>query len=409
MNLPNTRVSFDLIIVGAGPAGLSFARSMADTGLQVALVERQDEASIADPAFDGREIALTQTSIGQLRRLGIWQHIEASAISPLRDAAVENGHGRSLLQIDHRLGNHTELGMLVANHQIRRAAYRAVREQLNVTWFCGTAVKAIDTHADRARVRLDDGTELDAALVVAADSRFSETRRLLGIPARSVDFGKTMLVCNMDHSEPHAHVARECFEFGYTAALLPRNGNSSSVVITQRGEDIARLMAMDATEFVRTIEGLLHYRLGTMRLSSTRHAYPLVAVYADRFVGQRYAVLGDAAVGMHPVTAHGFNFGLSGQALLTAEIRDALRRGRDIGNAEGLARYQSRHRRATLPLYLTTNAIAKLFTDDRLPARFARDTALRVADRLSPFKRAVAGTLTRGSARGALTRIRPAP
>jgi len=146
-----------------------------------------------------------------------------------------------------------------------------------------------------------------------------------------------------------------------------------------------------------------------MRLSSTRHAYPLVAVYADRFVGPRYAAIGDAAVGMHPVTAHGFNFGLSGQALLSTEIRHALRRGRDIGNAEGLARYQSRHRRATLPLYLTTNAIAKLFTDDRMPARFARDTALRVAERLSPFKRAVVGTLTRGSARGGLPRIGSAP
>ncbi|TJY59322.1 5-demethoxyubiquinol-8 5-hydroxylase UbiM [Sinimarinibacterium sp. CAU 1509] len=408
MNLPNTRVSFDLIIVGAGPAGLSFARSMADTGLQIALIERLDEAAIADPAFDGREIALTQTSIEHLRQLGIWKHIDADAISPLRDAAVENGRGRSLLQIDHRMGTHDELGMLVANHQIRRAAYRAVREQTNVSWFTGAAVSAVDCGETRARVRLDDNRLLDAALVVAVDSRFSETRRMLGIPARSVDFGKTMLVCNMEHTEPHAHVARECFEFGYTAALLPRNGNSSSVVITQRGEDISRLMAMDETEFARTIEHLLRHRLGTMQLRSTRHAYPLVAVYADRFVARRYAVIGDAAVGMHPVTAHGFNFGLSGQALLAEEIRNSLRTGRDIGNAEGLARYQSRHRRATLPLYLTTNAIAKLFTDDRLPARFARDTALRVAERLSPFKRAVVGTLTRGSARSVLPRIRPA-
>jgi hypothetical protein len=47
-----------------------------------------------------------------------------------------------------------------------------------------------------------------------------------------------------------------------------------------------------------------------MELTSTRHLYPLAATYARRFVGLRDALIGDSAVGMHPVTAHGFNLGL---------------------------------------------------------------------------------------------------
>jgi len=40
-------MTYDIIIVGAGPAGLSFARSLASTGLRIALIEKQTEEQLA--------------------------------------------------------------------------------------------------------------------------------------------------------------------------------------------------------------------------------------------------------------------------------------------------------------------------------------------------------------------------
>jgi 2-polyprenyl-6-methoxyphenol hydroxylase-like FAD-dependent oxidoreductase len=130
-----------------------------------------------------------------------------------------------------------------------------------------------------------------------------------------------------------------------------------------------------------------------MQLCGDRHAYPLVGVYADRFVAQRHALIGDAAVGMHPVTAHGFNLGLKGQATLCREILAAERRGTDIGAAHQLARYEREHRRATWPLYAATNALVRLYTAEAPPLRLARHALLRAADRFTPFRRAVAAML----------------
>ena len=53
-----------------------------------------------------------------------------------------------------------------------------------------------------------------------------------------------------------------------------------------------------------------------MELVGKRYSYPMVTTYAKKFISDRFALIGDAAVGMHPVTAHGFNLGLNLQALL---------------------------------------------------------------------------------------------
>ncbi len=380
---------FDIVIVGAGPAGLSFARSLAGSGLDVALVEAQAEATLADPAFDGREIALTHHSAHLLQQLGTWQHIPAGQIYTLRDAQVLNGTALPGMRIDHADGPHAQLGYLVSNQQIRRAAFTAIQGQDQLTLLCERRVLAIEPCSDRSRLRLSDGSALEARLVVAADSRFSETRRAMGIPADSHDFGKTMLVCRMHHEEPHHQVAWEWFGYGQTLALLPLGEHECSVVLTLPHNAIQSLMAASEQDFATALEGRFGGRLGRMRLASTRHAYPLVGVYPRRFTAQRFALVGDAAVGMHPVTAHGFNFGLLGQDLLAQPVRGLAARRGDVADPAMLARYDRDLRHATRPLYLATFLIVQLYTNDAPHARLLRRAALSISARLPPLRRAM--------------------
>ena len=51
-------LQYDLIIVGAGPAGLNFAKSLAPSGLKIALLERQDKVVLANPAPEATDIVL---------------------------------------------------------------------------------------------------------------------------------------------------------------------------------------------------------------------------------------------------------------------------------------------------------------------------------------------------------------
>ena len=399
-----TSTETDIIISGAGPAGLCLARALSGRGLRITLIEQLPQSELLNPPFDGREIALTQHSAQLMRTLDLWERIAPCAISPLCDARVLNGPSPFAMTIGHELSQKSELGWLVSNHLIRRAAYESVQESMqrhqDITLLCGEKVTSLNSNDQGACVSLASGRSLQARLVVAADSRFSETRRAMGIGADMHDFGKTMLLCCMTHEQPHHHAAWEWFGYGQTLALLPMNPAPvtheyrSSVVLTLASSSIMPLMSMEAGAFGLEMQSRFLQRLGRMNLVSTRHSYPLVGVYPHRFVAKRFATVGDAAVGMHPVTAHGFNFGLLGVETLSQAILKAHAAGADIADAKMLEGYERTHRRATRPLYLATQLVSTLYTTDTPPARLLRAAALRVGEALIPFKRAIAATLS---------------
>ncbi|APO94482.1 5-demethoxyubiquinol-8 5-hydroxylase UbiM [Xanthomonas vesicatoria] len=390
--------SVDIAIIGAGPVGLSFARGLAGSGVSIALIDQQPREQLAKPAFDGREIALTHASRGLLEQLGIWQQFPAEAISPLRAARVMDGHSAFALTFAASASGAGDLGWLVPNHLIRHAAWRAVQTQASLQIRGGCTLQAVQQGARRVELQLSDGERLSARLLVVADSRFSSTRRLLGIGAQLRDFGKTMLVCRVRHALPHRHAAWEWFGYGKTLALLPLHDNRAGAVLTLPPRQIDTLLALDQAQFSAAVTDAFEHRLGTMHQDGSRHAYPLIATYAQRFACERAALIGDAAVGMHPVTAHGFNFGLQSQARLAERVHHAIATGCDIGAADLLRDYERAHRLATRPLYEATNALAALYTDDRRPARVLRRGALRAAHAIAPFKQAIASHLTQRTA-----------
>lgn len=385
-----------VVIIGAGPIGLTLACALADVGIGSRLLERQARTGLAEPEDDGREIALTHRAIGILKSHGLWQGIADDQIAAIRRARVINGNTAGSLGFDPEGSGVGALGYLVANRLIRKAAFEAALSRSAVSLSTDVSVERIEIARDEAVVHLAGGERVRAPLVIAADSRHSASRRQMGIAADTRDFGRSVIVCRLAHDGPADATAYECFGYGRTLAILPLTHGRVSAVVTATSEQAQRLMRLPAEEFSATIAAQFGPRLGPLRLVGERHLVPLVAAYADRFVAHRVALAGDAAVGMHPVTAHGFNLGLYGVETLAEVLGCAHRAGRDIGSLAVLSRYDREHRRSTRPLYLGTNALVGLYTDDRAPARIVRAAALRLADRLPPLKRAITRRLTDG-------------
>ncbi len=379
-------VCYDIVIVGAGPAGLSFACLASEHGLKIALIDQQGEELLAAPPSDGRDIALTHRSIQILKNIGAWSNIAVEDIAAIKRACVKNADQSYVLNFDHDRTGRTALGYLVSNQIIRRTLYQAAKTRENVEFVTGATAMDLKLGPSIATVSLSSGEMLEAPLVVAADSRFSAMRRKAGIGAEMRDFGRVCIVCRMKHEKPHGGTAYEWFDTDKTLAILPLNNNESSIVITQPAGSAARAMDLPRGEYAADVERRFAGQWGAMELSGERYAYPLVATYADCFCARRFALIGDAAVGMHPVTAHGFNFGLRGADTLAAEVTRAAQAALDIGAVSVLEGYDREHRKATYPLYIATNALVRLYTNNHAVARIARSLILLVGTGLSPIK-----------------------
>ena len=388
------QTAYDIVIIGGGPAGLSFACSMIEADVKVLVVEKSNIDAIANPQADGREIALTHLSLKILKKLGVWDLINQAEVAPLREAKVFDGDSPSLLNFKSDDSSIEALGYLVPNYQVRQALYQRVQQADNITLMTEAMVDNVEYLEDHSAVLFADGTIINAKLVIAADSRFSNIRRKVGIPALMKDFSKVMIVTKMEHENTHNNIALECFDYGQTLALLPMVGNASSIVLTVTTNKAQAMLDMSETDFNAKITKDFRGELGQMTQSGERHSYPLVAVHAQTFIADRFALIGDAAVGMHPVTAHGFNLGLRGQDILATLIKEACTHGQDIGSASLLKLFEKKHINLTRLMFFGTNGIVALFTNDAPVIKQVRRFVLKFAEHFPPIKYLISNHLT---------------
>lgn len=388
-------MDYDVVIVGSGPIGMACACSMAKAKLlRIALVDKMPLESISKFKNDGREIALTHESIAILKEIAVWDLINDKDISPLKSAKVFDGDKKTTLSFDINNSNVKALGYLVANNIIKKSLFEIVSNIDNVDIIANVSVENVINDADIAKVRLSDNREIKAKLIVAADSRFSTIRSKLGISSFTRDFSKVMIVTKMKHDKPHNNIALEYFNYSHTLAMLPLNNSLSSAVLTVSSNQVEKFLNLSEKEFIDFIDKEINSELGVMKQQGKRYSYALSGMHAKTFTSTRAAIIGDAAVAMHPVTAHGFNLGLRGQKILSDSVNDALDRNIDIGADTVLRDFEKKQIYLTRLMFFGTNGIVDLFTNDSNIAKKVRKIVINLADKFPPIKFLITKHLT---------------
>jgi len=387
-------IKYDVIIIGSGPVGLSLAKSLSNSSFSVCVIDRQTKEDLSEPTYDGREVAITHYSKRILKEIGSWDLIDDDCISYLKEAKVINGHSPYSLHFNFEETNQTTLGYLIPNHKIKSAIFSSVTDDPMISFIEKANSKTFNINQDGVQVELESGDMIHGDLLVAADGRLSGSRRQMGIASEVKDFGKTVIVCKMDHEIEHENIAYECFHYGRTLAVLPMVGKQCSVVITVQSDKAKEILDQDDMTFSLDIAERFNHRLGKMSLASDKYSYPLFASHADHFHAERFALVGDASVGMHPVTAHGFNLGLRGIDTLTRVLNEAKANNESFYSQENLKKYNQTHQMNTRALYYGTNLIVDLFNSERSSAKFMRRLALRFGNNVWPIKKMIMDQLT---------------
>lgn len=382
--MAETRV--ELIVVGGGLTGLTLAIACASAGIAVAVIDREDLATMLDEPFDGRTTAIAQGSKRVLDGIGLWPLVAGEA-EPILEIRVADDGSPLFLHYDHRDVGNDPLGYIVENRVLRRALMERARTLPSLAHLAPATVVAVERGPASVRATLADGRVLKGELVAACDGRQSPLRREAGIATVAWDYPQRSIVCTVEHALPHRGVAVEHFLPAGPFAILPMTGNRSSIVWTERADLVPTLMGLPAAAFAAELTRRFGDFLGTISVAGPRWSYPLSLMHAARYAAPRLVLVGDAAHVIHPIAGQGLNLGIRDIAALAELIVDGRRLGLDIAHPELLERYERWRRIDNLTLAAVTDGLNRLFSNSLPPLRAMRELGLAAVNRVPPLKR----------------------
>jgi 2-octaprenyl-3-methyl-6-methoxy-1,4-benzoquinol hydroxylase/2-octaprenylphenol hydroxylase len=252
---------------------------------------------------------------------------------------------------------------------------------------CPARVAATAIDGERRTLELDDGSRISTRLVVAADGGDSVLRELTGIATRDRDYAQRAVVAHVTTTRPHEATAWQRFLPAATIAFLPLSDGRSSIVWSAPEAEAARLLALDDAAFCGELGAAFDFRLGTIASTTARAAFPLRLRLAERYVAERFALVGDAAHIVHPLAGQGVNLGLRDVGELVDMAGAERAAGRDFAAASALRRYERRRRSDNALSAHAFDAIQRVFGSDAMELAALRGAGLALVDRIAPLKR----------------------
>jgi 2-octaprenyl-6-methoxyphenol hydroxylase len=379
------------IVIGGGAfAGLALALALRQgLGTEIPIIVA-DPALATRPSRDPRATAIVAACRRLFEAIGVWDRV-ADQAQPITDMVVTDSKLEDATRpVFLTFAGDVEPGEAFAHMVENRFLIDALVERAGAEGIDlrATTVAGFEQRAGGVDVMLGDGNTIEASLLVAADGARSKLRERAGIATHGWDYDQSGIVVTVGHERDHQGRAEEHFLPAGPFAILPLKGPRSSLVWTEDRAEAARIIALNEDEFHTELEARFGLHLGEIKALDKPRAFPLGYFVARSFIGERLALVGDAAHVIHPIAGQGLNMGLKDIAALAEVVVDAARLGMDPGQADVLERYQRWRRFDTMAMGLATNALNLLFSNKSTLLRSVRDIGLGLVDRMPPLKSA---------------------
>ncbi|MGD0148492.1 MAG: ubiquinone biosynthesis hydroxylase [Xanthobacteraceae bacterium] len=393
------RENVDVLIAGGGFAGLTLAIALRQALGPSFAVTVADPALGKSHAADERASAIVAAARRLFETIGVWDAVSGQA-QPILDMVVTDSRlDDAMRPVFLTFAGEVEEGEpfahMIENRHLVAALAAKARElgvELRATAVAGFSYPALEGEAPSGSsqhldVAFADGSVVAARLLVAADGARSQIRQSAGIATHGWTYDQSAIVTTVGHERDHRGRAEEHFLPAGPFAILPLQGNRSSIVWTEATDEAKRIVALPDDAFHDELEKRFKLHLGEIKTVGARRVHPLGFFVARSFIAERIALIGDAAHLIHPIAGQGLNMGLKDVAALAEVIVDAARLGLDPGSPTVLERYQRWRRFDTVTMGIATDGLNRLFSNRSDVLRLVRDVGLGLVDRVPNLKR----------------------
>jgi 2-octaprenyl-6-methoxyphenol hydroxylase len=382
-----TQPAYDIVIAGAGIAGLTLACALKNSGLRVALIEAKPKTA----GLQQRRAYHLSLMTGRIfEGLGIWQNI-LPHITTFQQISLADADYPAVVNLCPEDLGTQNLGYVGEHCVLVQALLDALEGCESVTWLCPTEVVGVEYGVEEATVTLSDRSTSDRSIIrtkllVAADGSRSPLRQQAGIKTRGWQYWQSCVTAVIRSEKPHESIAREHFWESGPFATLPLPGNRCQVVLTAPHEEAKQWADGAEAEFLAELERRYGGALGKLEMVGDRLLFPVQLMQSDRYVRSRLALVGDAAHCCHPVGGQGLNLGIRDVAALAQVLQGAQRQGKDLGDLSVLRRYERWRKFENLVILGFTDFLDRSFSSRWLPLVVVRRLGLRVMRGVRPLR-----------------------
>ena len=376
-------MDFDIVIIGGGLVGASLASALKHGGLRLALIEGQPLPSL-DSEWDSRIYAFTPGNVDFLKQCGAWQHLDTSRVQQVEEMRVFGDAGSRLNFSAYEIGA-PELAFILESRLLQHALWQGLLEQDNLTLLHPAQCAELSVQEDIARLKLKDGREIRAKLVVGADGRDSWVRHQTNMPEVPTPYHQHGVVANFNIGKAHRGIAYQWFTPDGILALLPLPGKRISIVWSVSPEQSNELLALTHEEFSARVSEASNRTLGDLQVITPPASFALRVLNLAHLTGPRLALIGDAAHNVHPLSGQGVNLGLRDVRELAQVLQQ--RGTLDCGDQNLLRRYEKARQSDIMSMQLTTDTLKHLFINHNPLLGTLRNLGLTATNKIVPLKK----------------------
>lgn len=425
---------------GCPPLTFSSGSNPVTAGLRVALVEAQDLSKtrswkLPPDRFSNRCSSLTPKSARFLDQIGAWDHLQRDRVQPYHEMQVWDGVTDARIEFDWddaatqagTIAYMTEnlnltCGLLSTLDSVGGAEVFDSAKVENIT--LGQDTEELDL-SQWPIVHLSGGKQLAARLLVGADGANSPVRTFAQIESRGWDYQRHGVVATLElegegWGGDATKIAYQRFLPTGPVAMLPLPGRYSTLVWSTTPSNAALLKSLPPKEFIALVNAA--FRLSTVDLEfmhtiNERHedelmwrlqhtpvntqaipqtvvgvqegtvaSFPLKMRHADTYIGERVALVGDAAHTIHPLAGQGLNQGQGDVESLVSAIEYSVLHGADLGTRMSLEAYNQERYAANHVLLGVCDKLHKLYSVESGPLVPLRSLGLNAVNAMKPLK-----------------------